>query len=207
MDFKRRLALYEKLYFNENETKEKLHARVQGVFAFALIIATVISYIFKNISYDSTNLTIIITLSNVIASLFLLHALLLLKKAFWGNEYATFFTPQEISELLEECKNYNKKLVEYNLEYPYCSVEIKSEERRLDEIVYEKFESTATHNIEVNYIRSEHIHKAIHKMFVSLIPLTFGMAVFLMGNLDGSAPRNTSSSESKIIVIDNSHRI
>ncbi|HFD0468445.1 TPA: hypothetical protein ACF01X_001733 [Yersinia enterocolitica] len=204
MDFEKRLALYEKLYFNENETKEKLHARVQGVFAFALIIATVISYIFKNITYGSTLLNLIIIILNITACILLAYALWLLKKAFWGNEYAIFFTPKEISDLLVECQEYCKNIVEYNDENPLFPVAAMDANQLLDEMVCERFELAATNNIDVNLVRSDNIHKAIHKMFVSLIPLTLAMVVFLIGNLDSSAPRNASSGETKVIVIEKS---
>ncbi|HDL7589149.1 TPA: hypothetical protein PXO89_003666 [Yersinia enterocolitica] len=201
MDFEKRLALYEKLYFNENETKEKLHARVQGVFAFALIIATVISYIFKNITYSSVWLSFTIIILNVAACSFLGYALWLLKKAFWGNEYAIFFTPKEISDLLVECREHSDSIVKYNNENPFSSVSDVDANQLLDEMVCERFELAATNNIDVNLVRSDNIHKAIHKMFVSLIPLTLAMVVFLIGNLDSSAPRNSSLVETKVIVI------
>ncbi|HEN3578772.1 TPA: hypothetical protein U5E25_002217 [Yersinia enterocolitica] len=201
MDCEKRLALYEKMYFSENETKEKLHARVQGVFAFALIIATVISYIFKNITYSSVWLSFAIIGLNVVACSFLGYALWLLKKAFWGNEYAIFFTPKEISDLLVECREYSDSIVKYNNENPFTPVSDVDANQLLDKMICERFEFVTTNNINVNHLRSDNIHKAIHKMFVCLIPLTLALVFFLIWNLDSSAPRNVSPVETKVIVI------
>ncbi|WP_333617439.1 hypothetical protein [Mixta calida] len=193
-------GLYEKLYFHENDVKEKLHARVQGVFAFFALVITAIAYIFKNTSSSPAWVFYTINILLSLTAVLIFLAAWKLKKAFWGNKYARLATPKEISVYEKELMNYHSKMKKYNEDYPHNAQPLEDVEQSLRDWICSSFEEASSVNIEVNAMRSEMIHEAVLRLFYGLIPLAVAMALFLSFNLDSSAPRNSSSPKSIIIV-------
>lgn len=196
MNREEKYTLYEKLYFQENETKEKLHARVQGVFAFFALISTAIAYVFKNLTRHEVIDFYAINSLLITSSIILVAAALRLKQAFWGNQYARLATPKEISNYEQELHLQRIAQREYNEKHPDHALNVVEVEDKLKDWICGSFEVAASHNMNVNSLRSEKIHEAVFRMFISLIPLVIALIIFVSLNLDGSAPRNAASLKS-----------
>jgi len=203
MQKEKRLELYEKLYFHAGDVQEKLHARVQGIFAFVLIVASVIHYIIKNMTFDNLAIAIFICSSFAISSLFLMASIIYLTKAFWGNLYTIITTPEMIDEYYEQLIDTKKKQEKYNIDYPDSQVEVIDPDIILSEFYYEKMKEVSTENININIERQRKIHIAVRNLLWSLAPLTIGLVLFMIANMDSSAPRNVHPPSTKYIIINN----
>ena len=193
-------AFYEKLYFHEADTKEKLHARVQGVFAFFALIGTAISYVFKNLTFYNAWTFYFIHGLLALSVILLLFASLKLRKAFWGNKYARIATPNEMQAYENQLKEHQTNQLKYQKENPLTSIDVVNVDEEIADWLNDSFRKAASHNMEVNSLRSEKIHEAIYLMFISLLPLAIAMLLFLSFNLDSSAPRNAKPLKTNIVV-------
>ena len=76
MDIEKLKEFYEKMYFSENENKDKIYNRIQMIFGLIVIDATVLTYILKNTSFENYIYvaSIVIVLSLFSVFLFFAHA-------------------------------------------------------------------------------------------------------------------------------------
>ncbi|EKY3086954.1 hypothetical protein QMT25_10890 [Cronobacter dublinensis] len=204
MDKSKKLEFYEKLYYQAGDVQEKLHARVQGVFAFALIISSAIHYVIKNLIADHCLwLTIPIVIFMFSSSLLLIFSISKLTKAFWGNKYAIITTPQDLDNYHAELEATKTQQEAYNISYPNNKVEVINPDQMMSDFYYEKMREVATTNMNINNNRQENIHLSVKFMLWSLAPFAAGLALFLIANLDSSAPRNNHSSETRYVIVNN----
>ncbi|MGJ3745364.1 hypothetical protein B7R70_21210 [Yersinia pseudotuberculosis] len=207
MDNDKFLLFYERLYFHEMDLKEKLHIRVQIVFTLALIVATGITYIFKNLSYGLISIAVIIVILNTTSSLLLCYALFFLKKAFWDNVFKQVPTPNEITNYLSSLVKHRETIEKYNIEYPDHAQPVINPEQAINDFVLAELETCASHNMLINEQRSRNIHKATSIIFQSLIPLAVALILFLAVDLDLSSPRKSTESSKEVIIINNPYRL
>ncbi|HIE8685796.1 TPA: hypothetical protein ACXPYP_002264 [Klebsiella pneumoniae] len=204
MDKAKKLEFYEKLYYQAGDIQEKLHARVQGVFAFALIIASAIHYVIKNLMAEfSMGLTVVIVLLMFISGCFLIYSIIHLTRAFWGNKYAIITTPQALDDYHQKLEDTKAQQETYNASYPQSKVDVVDPDKVISQFYYEKMREVATINMDINSNRQENIHLSVKSMLWSLAPFAAGLALFLIANLDSSAPRNNHSSETKYVIVNN----
>ncbi|WP_261665597.1 hypothetical protein [Erwinia mallotivora] len=201
------MELYEKLYFQAGEIQEKLHSRVQGVFAFALIIASAIHYIIKNMIFFNDFFSWAISLSLFISSLLLIESIISLTKAFWGNKYAIITTPEDLDFYLLQLEKTKTEQENYNKTYPENRVDIVNPEIMLSEFYYKKIREISTYNMDINSNRQENIHISVKKLLWSLAPFAVGLTIFLIANLDSSSPRNSQNNSTKYVIINNADKI
>lgn len=207
MDNDKLLLFYERLYFHEMDLKEKLHSRVQIVFTLALIVATGITYIFKNLSYAIIPIAVIIVLLNTASSLLLCYSLFFLKKAFWDNVFKQVPTPNEITDYLSSLVKHRDVIEKYNTEHPDYAHPVINPEQAINDFVLAELEKCASHNMLINEQRSRNIHKAVSIIFQSLIPLAMALILFLAVDLDLSSPRKATESSKEVIIINNSYEL
>lgn len=204
MDQQKKLELYEKLYFQAGDVQEKLHARVQGVFAFALIIGSAIHYVIKNLIADfSLFLSALIVIAMFVSSYFLIYSIVYLTKAFWGNKYAIITTPQDLDNYYEQLCNTKAQQEAYNASYPQSQVDVIEPDKIISQFYYDKMREVATINMDINNNRQENIHLSVKNMLWSLAPFAVGLSIFLIANLDSSAPRNNHPTETKYVIVNN----
>ncbi|ELY7545512.1 hypothetical protein ACOZ0L_001480 [Cronobacter turicensis] len=204
MDKSKKLEFYEKLYYQAGDIQEKLHARVQGVFAFALIIASAIHYVIKNLIADyCLGLTIAIVIFMFASSYLLILSIIHLTKAFWGNKYAIITTPKDLDNYHAELEATKTQQEAYNISYPNNKVEVINPDQMMSDFYYEKMREVATTNMDINNNRQENIHLSVKYMLWSLAPFAAGLALFLIANLDSSAPRNNHSLETTYVIVNN----
>lgn len=208
MEKTKKLEFYEKLYYQASDIQEKLHARVQGVFAFALIIASAIHYVIKNLITDvNLTLAIVVITLMAISGCLLIYSITHLTKAFWGNKYAIITTPKDLDEYYYQLVDTKDKQEAYNVAYPQSKVDVIDPEKMTSDFYYDKMREVSTVNMDINNNRQENIHLSVQGMLWSLAPFALGLALFLSANLDSSAPRNNHSSETKYVIVNNPIKI
>ncbi|WP_346830018.1 hypothetical protein ABDX87_23465 [Pseudomonas abietaniphila] len=183
------LIVFEKMYLQENDTKEKITIRVQLVFSLILALVAVSSYMLRMLDFTESKPVALSILVLVLVFLLCLGLSgVLAVRAFWGNTFKQMPAASEI-------KNYCNALVQYNLEVEAIKdslddgtqeVDIKSE---LDGYLSDAFEECATHNADVNFKRSTMVHQSFKWLLTSLIPLAISATLFVGLDMDVSSPR------------------
>jgi len=199
---------YEKAYFSEIETKEKLHSRVQAVFSLIVIAATILTYLAKNTTFESNlSLSCFVASLTVLSFIILLYSCWRLKNAFWGNAFKYCPTPADINK-------YHLELIKFEGDFKdYChtnNLTYNNEhnpEQGLKEFINNKLIECTSWNIQKNELRSSEIFESLKYFFYSLIPLLIAVSVFLCADLDSASPRKSSSPNYLIIPLENIRRI
>lgn len=208
MDIEKLKEFYEKMYFSENENKDKIYNRIQMIFGLIVIDATVLTYILKNTSFENyiyvASIVIVLSLFSVF---FIFRACYLLKEAFWGNEFKYIPKPDEIN-------NYHISLIQYEKEYvEYCKSEgiayngEVSPSKELNKYLVTQLVDCTSWNTKANEMRASQIYGATKFFFYSLIPLVISVGLFLAMDLDSASPRKTSESNVIIIPVENARRL
>ena len=208
MDKAARKSLYEKLYYQELEAKDKIIARVQVVIAFILTSNSVLIYIVRNMDWRQasqalcviTGLLIIFFVLSICSTIFLV-------RSFWGNAFKYIPTPMEIDNYLNEMERHNRDLAHYR-ENEAHNQKLIDPQRKLDNWFYDELKKCASYNAEVNQIRSERLHQAVKFFLLSMLPLFFAGILFVASGLDLSSPlRKAVSSEAEVAKLTESIRI
>ncbi|MGN4049929.1 hypothetical protein [Pseudomonas sp. SM4] len=192
MEVKELLVVFEKMYLQENEIKEKITIRVQIVFTLILAVITVSSYMLRMLDLDRY----VFVGATIIASLVIFFASLGVSlnyaiRAFWGNTFKQMPPALEV-------KGYCSALVSYNEEVEKAiqegdgdggsvqAVDVRSE---VDTYLSNAYEECATHNSEVNQERSRKVHEAFKLLLCSFVPLGVAGVLFVGFDMDVSSPR------------------
>ncbi|WP_213936855.1 hypothetical protein [Pseudomonas sp. dw_612] len=190
MEVKELLVVFEKMYLQENEIKEKITIRVQIVFTLMLAVITVSGYMLRMLDLDRY----IFVGAAIIASLVVFFAGLAVSskyaiRAFWGNTFKQMPPALEV-------KGYCNALVSYNEEVEKAiqdgdgvgaeAVDVRSE---VDTYLSNAYEECATHNSEVNQERSRKVHESFKWLLVSFAPLGIAGVLFIGFDMDVSSPR------------------
>ncbi|WP_273761176.1 hypothetical protein [Aeromonas hydrophila] len=192
--------MYEKSYYHEMETREKIAGRVQINFALAAAGFTVISYMIRMLDFDKNLFLIILCCISIFACLILsFFCIKSLINAFWGNEYKGIPTANEIDRYRNELIAHNAKIDIYNHNYPGNIQPSTNVEQKTYDFIYEKFRDCSSHNSEINESRYLSIHDSFRWLLYSGIPFLISISIFIMGDLDVSSPRKETLISDKSI--------
>lgn len=208
MDIEKLKEFYEKLYFQETENKDKIYNRIQMIFGLIVIDATIVTYLLKNTSFENHAFFACIVIGLSLLSVFFIYkACMLLKKAFWGNEFKYIPKPKEIDE-------YYNDLIKYEADYKkYCDNNgltyngEHSSSKKFNEYLVKQLVECTSWNTKKNEMRTSQIYRATKFFFFSLIPLVIAVGFFLAMDLDSASPRKTNEPHFIIIPVDNIRRL
>ena len=168
---------YEKLYFQEVETRDKIHGRLQLPLTLLLAIAGAVVFLFQNFEYQTgvwTAQRIAFVFFFSSGSVILACAMTWFVKALYNNEY--YFLPDskktaEYKALLEETyKDYDER-------YKLVS-------DALDEYLTDYYIDYATFNTQVNDRRSVYIHLCNGAIIGAAVLFIAAYLMFYFGDLD-----------------------
>lgn len=191
LDTKGLIEFYEKLYFHEEDRKEKLTARSQISFGLIFTFLTVSAYILKVLDFqESKEVSAIIVSMMAIAVLFACISTYFSIKAFWGNEF-------KIPPEAEDIKNYHTELINYNNEQKKLSsqnrhnkpphlVDVNSE---FLNFMADSYAECATHNSRINMNRSRLVHDSFKSLIAAFFFLSISVFIFVIFDMDASTPR------------------
>jgi len=182
--------IYKDLYYHELDVREKITNRLQITFAFHATALTVLAYMARMIDYASLNYLLGIFYFSLFVSLGLLaKSILETVYAFWGNTYKGLATADEIENYRKKCLDHKDKLDDFNKKNPEQEVAEYSAKTKLNDYLYLEFSKCASHNCEVNDVRSKRIHKATKYLLYFCIPFLIASVCFTVFDMDASSPR------------------
>lgn len=164
--------LYEKLYFHELETREKILNRLQIPLAIIVSFVSFYGYVAKGIDLTSG-------LWNVVLYMFLLVSLILFTLSLYNFIRAFFNHTYELIPTAVETEDYRNQLIEHYKDYPTSGQLV---EDAFDNYLYKYYAECATANTKINDRRSSFIHNC-NKWLVSNLPFLF--LVFLIFSFSG----------------------
>lgn len=189
MEVKELLVVFEKMYLQENEIKEKITIRVQVLFTLILAVITVSSYMLRMLDLERY----ISVSASIIASLVVFYAGLAVStkyaiRAFWGNTFKQM--PPAV-----EVRGYCSALIIYNEEVEKAKsahgaeAEVIDVRAEIDTYLCNVYEECATHNSEINQERSRKVHESFKWLLRSFVPLGIAGILFVGFDMDISSPR------------------
>ncbi|GAB4591896.1 hypothetical protein ETAR_14990 [Edwardsiella tarda] len=168
MNIEKLKGFYERLYFAENEKKDKINNKIQMIFGLLMIEATVVTYLFKNTSFKHHEIFAFIVIALAYVSVcFIFYVCFFLKKAFWGNEFKYIPKPDDINKYYIDLVNYEVTYkqfckdneMDYDGEY--------SSSKKINEYLITQLVECTSWNTKVNEVRTAQIYHAT-KFFSSL---------------------------------------
>jgi hypothetical protein len=178
MNDERRFELYEKIYFHEVESREKLSSRLQIPLALLLSIASVYALIVKGVSFSNNDIWNIcfgmVFLLSV--SLFVVSVSYFVR-SFYGHAYE--FLPSA-----SDTEKYRKTLIDTYQEYDDCDELV---ERYFNEYLFRYFNECSSNNTKVNDKRSEYLHKCNTYLILTSMPLVVSFLIFTFSGVDGNS--------------------
>lgn len=189
MEAKELLVVFEKMYLQESEIKEKVTIRIQIVFTLLLAIVTVLSYMLRMLDLDrSFGGVVLIVASSVVLLVFLGMASNLAVRAFWGNTFKLMPSASEIKEYHKELNEYNEgvRSAEARGDFQYALIDVRAE---IELYLSDLYEECATHNAIVNMERSRKVHESFRWLLLSFVPLGIAGVMFVAYDMDVSSPR------------------
>ncbi|RON97117.1 hypothetical protein BK672_02145 [Pseudomonas fluorescens] len=189
MEVKELLVVFEKMYLQENEIKEKITIRVQILFTLILAVITVSSYMLRMLDLERY----VLIAASIISSLVVFYAGLAVSakyavRAFWGNTFKQM--PPAV-----EVRGYCSALISYNEEVEKAKstlgaeVEVVDIRSEVDTYLSNVYEECATHNSEINQERSRKVHESFKWLLCSFVPLGIAGILFVGFDMDVSSPR------------------
>ncbi|MDV5168821.1 hypothetical protein [Photobacterium rosenbergii] len=189
--------VYEKMYFNEQETKEKLANRVQVTLAMIFVGLSASTYMIRMLDYTSDLLLIVcFSLFFFLSITILSFAIYHLVRAFWGNTFAEPPTPEQTENYLIDLEKFNADCIEFYGEEG-AKEHLEDVEQEVFYYLYDEYKKCASHNIAINEERSQRIHKAIRYILFSLAPFSISALIYIAADLDVSSPRKETLIENK----------
>ncbi|MGP2415821.1 hypothetical protein ACTUSQ_16845 [Pantoea ananatis] len=164
------IEFYEKLYFSEIESKDKIHNRAQANFGLIVIATTVLTYLVKNTTFQDNHwLASIVFFLTAISFALILISVWHLKSVVWGNEF--FYCPNPV-----DINDYHQDLIKYELTYKkYCDEnqivydESQNPNERILDYIHEEIRACTALNSEANENRSRKMYKCL-KFFSGHLP-------------------------------------
>lgn len=154
--------LYEKLYFHELETREKILNRLQIPLAIIVSFVSFYGYIAKGIELSdgvwNISIYILLMVSLILFALSLYNFI----RAFFNHTY-------ELIPTAVETEGYRNQLIKHYQGYPTSGL---MAEDAFDNYLYEYYAECATANTKINDKRSSFIHNC-NKWLVSNLPVLF----------------------------------
>lgn len=179
--------LYEKLYFHELETREKILNRLQIPLAIIVSFVSFYGYVAKGIDLSNE-------FWNVILYVLLLLSLILFSLSLYNFIRAFFNHTYELIPTAVETEGYRKQLIEHYKGYATSGQLV---EDAFDNYLYKYYAECATANTKINDKRSSFIHNC-NKWLVSNLPFLF--LVFLIFSFCG-VDKNSKEKEYSVKIL------
>lgn len=179
--------LYEKLYFHELETREKILNRLQIPLAIIVSFVSFYGYVAKGIDLSSG-------LWDVILYIFLLASLILFALSLYNFIRAFFNHTYELIPTAVETEGYRNQLIEHYNGYPTSGQLVDD---AFDNYLYKYYAECATANTKINDKRSSFIHNC-NKWLAFNLPFLF--LVFLIFSFSG-VDKNSKKKEYSVKIL------
>ncbi|PTO74856.1 hypothetical protein [Vibrio splendidus] len=194
-------SFYERIYFHEMETREKLFTRIQISFALFFTGYSIASYMVRMLDFTShksvaTAFVVLTIVSGLISLVGVRHLVI----AFWGSVYKGMSSPAETDKYRQDVQEYASSIVEYNNQYPDNKQPLVDLDDMVSQFVFEQLRDCASHNTKVNDSRFAHVHNSIRWLLVAIIPFAIASALFVSFDLDASSPRKETLIHNRSLV-------
>lgn len=180
--------LYEKLYFHEIESREKITSRLQLPLAIFISIFSILWLMVRSIDFGLSQTVLITYFGFLLFSIIpVLIGVYYFIKAFYGHEY-------EYIPTADETEKYNQTLITTYREFE------KTEELAqgyLYDYLYKYYAKCSSKNSKVNDKRSEYIHKSNSFIIVAILPLLITFLIFTLASVD----KNNKGKTQKISIV------
>jgi len=174
MDADKLLLFYEKLYFHEFETREKLVARLQLSLALLTAAGGVGIYIFSKVDLSyrpSTGILVLFWISYLLSIATITRSCHWFSKALWGHTY--------------QCVPIATKIEDYRIElhgaYAHYEQGREISDRYFREFLSRYYRECASANAEINTDRQLYIHYSMRALVCSL-PLLIVASITAIAN-------------------------
>lgn len=175
MDDKKRFELYEKLYFHEVESKDKVVARLQIPLALVLSITSIYAFFIKGINFHNFEFWNVAFFCTFALSLLLfLASVWHFIKALYGHSYE--FIPSAL-----ETEAYRDTLIEA---YKNYSDSEKLVERHFNDYIFRYYNECSSFNTAVNDQRSYYLHMCNTYLISTALPLAVAFLIFSLTGID-----------------------
>jgi hypothetical protein len=181
-------ALYEKLYFNEIDSREKIHARLQLPLTLIVAILGALLFLVGRIeyTYDEWSLVKFVFALFLLGSIIsLLVAIVYFAHALYNNEY--YFLPDSKATM-----EYWKQCEEVFKEQPNSEALVQ---RAMSDYINQAYVEYGSFNTAVNDRRSEFIHRCHGVVVLTSGLLLSAFVIFNAGGLYKSKTGQTSGQQ------------
>ncbi|CAM2834841.1 hypothetical protein [Vibrio rarus] len=181
---------YEKMYFHEMETREKLFTRVQINFALIFTGFSIVSYMLRMLDFSvyreaAIAFVVLAVLSIALSAIGVWHLI----SAFWGNEYKGVPSPKETDGYRVEVQQYVVSINQYNEDYPENKQPVVDVDEMVSQFIYEQLRDCSSHNTDINDTRFARIHNSVRWLLIASVPFLLASVLFVTFDLDTSSPR------------------
>lgn len=170
---------YEKLYFQEVESREKIHARLQLPLTLILAIIGAIAFLLQNFDYQAgrwTALRVVFLFLLTCGSFTLILAMKWFVDALYNNEY--YFPPDS-----SKTADYRDLLEQTYRDFPQSEQLVA---HAMDKYLTDYYIEYAAFNTRVNDRRSAFIHRCTGAIIASAVLFIASFLAFYFGDLDKS---------------------
>lgn len=163
----REIELFKERYYFEHERNTKLTTKLGIPITILTIIFGVITYFLKNIinfNHDSWSISFYISLGIILLCVAL--TIYYLIRSYYNYTYAYFPTPQELSNDIENIKNYYKDT--YFEDYKQKKIK-ELIENDIDSLILNYYKECSEINVTQNDRKSKYLHKSSSTLIVIII--------------------------------------
>jgi hypothetical protein len=177
MDKKETFALYEKLYFHEIDSREKLNSRLQMPLALIVSFIGALAFMLQNFECEKfSGLSIIFLILLAGSTLCLVRAIWFFIRSWYGNTYS--FLPSA-----KDTEQYHSTLVEMYKQYARGDQLAKS---HFEDYIRRYYIDCSSANTECNDRRSVYVHKTNSALIATAVVAFLAFFTFYLGNFDKS---------------------
>ena len=169
-------TLYEKLYFEESDARDRIHARLQLPLTLIIAIIGALAFLLQNLVPVATPGGYLFVFMLTVTSAFLIIAIIFFIRAHYNHEY--LFVPDSA-----ETAKYRLLLEETYQQRPDAGALIAS---AMEKFIVGYFIEYAAHNTRVNDRRAAYIHKCTEAIIAAVMALSAAFLVFYFSDLDKS---------------------
>ncbi len=188
MQKKQVIELYEKLYFHEIETREKLNSRLQIPLTIIISIVGLLSFLLQNYEHKSYSTAEIIFLISIAITFSILISAIFFFIRSWYN-YTYSFLPTAC-----ETEEYRNKLIE--MYQPY-SEDVDLASKYFTEFLMRSYVECSSINTRNNDLRLLNLHKTNRQIVYTVAIAFISFLAFFLGNLE----KDQSTKISQVSVI------
>jgi hypothetical protein len=180
MDDSKALALYEKYYFHELESLEKLTPRLQLSLTMLSALIGVVIYIVARINFSaepSVFVRVVFTVTFVLGCVLLVVAAISFLMALWGHTYECLPTAIDVEK-------YRAELIDT---YKAFSDGAETAADYFQKFLLRYYAECAAHNADLNAKRYDALYECLSYMILSLPCIFTSALVFTLGGMAKNA--------------------